>query len=175
MTYSGGRFNFLEPRAKDVQILDVAHALSNVCRFGGHCNQFYSVAQHAVLVSYLVEPQFAWQGLHHDDCEAYTGDIPTPLKQLIPDYKVIEHNCEQAIWAKYGLPEALSPAVKVADLQALWLEREVLLPDEPGIIWSCFDGIPKPAHQVVVPLLPEQARELFMNRYYELLEIRNAS
>ncbi len=172
MTYTGKYFNFLKPCIDDISIEDIAHALSNTSRFGGHCKEFYSVAQHSVLVSNLVnnlvapDPNLQWQALHHDDAEAYLGDVPTPLKQLLPDFKKIESDVERVISNKFHLNMVLDPVVKIADLQALMLEREVLIPaDSNNFKWTCFNGIPKPKHQDIVPLSPKAAEQLFLDRY----------
>lgn len=171
-TYTGSYFNFLEPESSLICIEDIAHALSNTCRFGGHCSEFYSVAQHAVLVSYLVPVELAWQGLHHDDAEAYIGDIPTPLKRLLPDFRAIEKKIEHEISKIFGLPEYLHPSVKIADLQALMLEREVLIKKDDGILWECFEGISVPTPRNIIPLKPKDAEKLFFDRVTELSKFK---
>ena len=69
-TFTGKAFFPLDPRPEEMDIFDIAHALSNLCRYGGHCNKFYSVAEHSVLVSILCRlyygEQVALQGLLHD-------------------------------------------------------------------------------------------------------------
>src|SRR4051812_31750950 len=79
-TYSGTEFWPLSPKAADVKLIDIAHALSNKCRFAGHCREFYSVAQHSVLVSRQLPDEFKLWGLLHDAGEAYFADIPNPIK-----------------------------------------------------------------------------------------------
>ena len=130
MTQSGRYFNFLEPDPASYTIHDIAYALSNICRYGGHCSPFYSVAQHSVYVSKLVEPENALLGLLHDAQEAFIGDVPSPLKALLPDYQKIEKTVTKAIFDKYELfytPESKGD-VKHADLVALKTERKLLLP-----------------------------------------------
>ncbi len=126
--HSGTLFYFEDPDLKEIRIDDIAHALSNECRFGGHCNSFYSVAQHSLCVSKLiagagfsVEAQF--QGLMHDATEAYVKDIPTGLKRAIgPAYRSLESNVWKAICTKYALEEELLEVVKWADREALKIE-----------------------------------------------------
>src|SRR4051794_27255584 len=85
-TASGARFDPFAPDAASIEIRDIAHALGNLCRFGGHCRVFYSVAQHSCLVADLVERRGAgvecvhW-ALLHDASEAYLGDLPHPVKR----------------------------------------------------------------------------------------------
>src|SRR5690242_11754504 len=80
-TYTGRRFWPLDPRVDDIDIGDIAHHLSLVCRFAGACREFYSVAQHCVGVSYVCDPKDALWGLLHDAAEAYVGDMVRPLKR----------------------------------------------------------------------------------------------
>ena len=85
-TFSGQGFDPLNPCTKDVRLEDIAHALAQTCRFGGHTPRHYSVAQHAVFVALLVlkvsrRPDWALLALHHDSAEAYLGDIPRPIKR----------------------------------------------------------------------------------------------
>jgi uncharacterized protein len=82
-TYTGRRVYPLDPSPEDIDIADIAHALSNVCRFTGHVREFYSVAQHSVIVSECVPAPFALLGLMHDAPEAYIGDISRPLKKSL--------------------------------------------------------------------------------------------
>lgn len=82
-TFSGRQFFPLEPRVEDVCIEDIAHGLSNLCRYAGHCECFYSVAQHCLLVSRVVPREHALRGLLHDASEAYLIDVPRPIKHSI--------------------------------------------------------------------------------------------
>lgn len=90
-TYSGKQFWPLAPRVQDVELEDIAHALSNICRFNGHCKRFYSVAEHSLLVLGEVRrmiargkvtehPRLLKLALLHDAAEAYLGDIIRPVK-----------------------------------------------------------------------------------------------
>lgn len=84
-TYTGKRFYPIDPKPEDVEIYDIAHSLSLLCRFNGHCRSFYSVAQHSVLVADKLPDELKLFGLLHDAHEAYTGDFISPLKRSDPD------------------------------------------------------------------------------------------
>ena len=88
LTNSARPFDLLNPRAENVITTDLAHALSLVCRFNGHCAHHYSVAQHSLLVAYIIEkdggtPEEQLAGLLHDGTEAYISDLTRPLKLLL--------------------------------------------------------------------------------------------
>ena len=173
-TLSGKRFDYINSTADDVDIEDIANALSNICRFAGHVPEFYSVAQHSVLCSQIVPPEFAFEALMHDAAEAYCQDIPQPLKCLLPDYKRIEQLVDDLIRNKFGLPADMSPVVKYADLTMLATERRDLEIDD-GTRWAILDGIPCSDLIQISPLRPGQAYGLFMNRFNELMEIRKCA
>lgn len=144
-TFSGAYVNTEYPKAETIILEDVAHALSQTCRYGGHTLRFYSVAEHAVLVSRrLQELGFdKWvclAGLHHDDAEAYLGDIPRPLKTHLGErYKSLSERMDRAIVAGLHLPfftDYLHRAeVKDADNWALFVEARSLLPSK-GLNWT---------------------------------------
>lgn len=167
--YGGGYFDFITPERSDIRIQDIARGLSNTCRFGGQAtfgDGFYSVAQHSVLVSRLVEPEHAFAGLMHDAAEAYVGDMVGPLKQLCPDYKAIEKRVETAVMAHFGLSLPLHPSVKHADLRALRTEQRDLTSGS-GDNWNGLDAY-QPGRATIRPLSPTQAYVAFMGRFDEL-------
>ncbi|BEM21556.1 hypothetical protein SMCM5_45580 [Serratia marcescens] len=170
-THSGHHFYYqvISPDAIDID--DIAQALSNICRFAGHLDDFYSVAQHSVLVSRLVPPELALEALLHDASEAYCQDIPAPLKALLPDYRDIEASVDNAIRSLFGLPMEHSPEVKRADLVMLATERRDLGIDD-GDKWDILDGIAPTDEFAIHPLNPRQARQLFIARFNELWRVR---
>lgn len=166
-THAGHYFDFLEPSKSVLSIETIAHALSNLCRFTGHTRWFYSVAQHSVLVSYALPPELALQGLLHDIAESVLGDVSSPLKALLRDYKVIERRVERELFPRFGLPMKLHPMVKRADLVLLATERRDLMPPPGDGSWSIIADVP-PLRHIISPVGPEEAKAMFLGRYLEL-------
>jgi len=132
-TWGGRKFNFLNPEPTSIFIEDIAHALSLQCRFNGHSTDFYSVAEHSVEVSKLVESQGATNkiimtALLHDAAEAYIGDVVSPLKKVLEDYQEIEHRVESAIAERFSLVFPMPDIVKRADKETLEREFRSLRP-----------------------------------------------
>lgn len=126
-TYTGKVFDYNNPTTSPVCLEDIAHALGMLCRFNGHIRRFYSVAQHSVLVSRLVEPRHTLQALFHDAAEAYVGDMVAPLKRCgkMEDYAFLEELIAANIRTELNLGElddACDADIKAADRAALELE-----------------------------------------------------
>ena len=166
VTASGLYFDFLDPRPEQIEIHDIAHALSLTCRFGGQSLAFYSVAQHSVLVSRLVPDEHKFAALMHDAAEAYTGDMVGPLKQLVPGFKEIEKRCETAIFERFGIQTPLHPSIKHADLRMLRTEQRDLTAAS-GDNWSNLAQF-EPTVEKIVPLRPSQAYQYFMDAFESL-------
>lgn len=166
-----GYYNFLQPTAFYYDIDDIARTLSKICRFGGRMHRFYSVASHSVYVSLIVPPQHAMAALLHDAAEAFTGDLSSPLKALLPDYKAIESGIEEAIFAQLGLEYPFNSVIKHADLCILASERRDLLTKryDVGVKWE-YENDPsvKPVNFPIRPLGHVQSYNLFMQRYAQL-------
>lgn len=173
-TVSGRRLSLLDPDPNDITLEDISYSLARQCRFGGHCKSFYSVAQHSVLVSTILEERperdeyNSWdifmQGLLHDASEAYVVDVPSPLKALIPEYKLLECGFEEAIRIKFGLGQK-SPWVKQADVIALATEAKQLM--VRTMDWQILRGV-KPDPRKIVPLSPVDAETAFVRHFYFL-------
>lgn len=162
---SGEYFDLAEPEACAFQVSDIAHALGNICRFTGHTQRFYSVAEHSVICSHMVPPEDAMAALMHDAAEAFIGDVSSPLKSLLPDYKAVERRVEQAVWSRLGLPPTLPPSVKIADRRALAVEQRVCMGN--GDEWG--NGEPSDEDCALIRFLsPEDARAAFLDRYHHI-------
>lgn len=164
-TASGKKFYPLNPQPDDVCIEDIAHALSKMCRFNGHTREFYSVAQHSVLVSHLVSPQHRLAGLLHDATEAYLADITRPVKQYMPDFSAVEDLLMECIATRFGIEMPLDPSVKAADIMALNSERRDLF--DVHHRWTQTEGAGLATNRIE-PLAPETARVQFLQRYREI-------
>jgi uncharacterized protein len=114
-TFTGKRFYPLAPWQSEIDIEDIAHALSMQCRFAGHCQRFYSVAEHSVLLARYVSPPNKLWALLHDASEAYLVDVPSPVKPLLIGYAQAEHMLQKAIARTFGLPVEIPQEVHDAD------------------------------------------------------------
>lgn len=166
---SGAMFDYNNPRGSDVTIDDIAGALSNICRFAGHLPRFYSVAQHALNVSLIVDQQYRKTGLLHDLAEAFTNDLPTPLKFAVPVFKELEVSIESAMSEKFAFEYPLPDAVKLADLQMLKIEKEQV--KLCNAHWACLEGVEVDHLEhipIMAPMTPEQAKAAFLQRWEEV-------
>lgn len=141
---SGRYIDLANPSPDDIDIADIAGALSKICRFGGQCPVFYSVAEHCCRAAFLAEkrghpPGVVAAVLMHDAAEAYLGDIVKPLKNLLPEYRVLESRMEAAIRTRFGL-ERHDEIVRDIDRTMLISEKHALFGDD-GVRWEGQDGI----------------------------------
>jgi 5'-deoxynucleotidase YfbR-like HD superfamily hydrolase len=166
LTASGHYFDFIDLQRNVILIEDIAHGLANLCRFNGHCREFYSVAQHSVAVSRIVPPEFALAGLLHDAAEAYIGDVTKPLKMMLPQYQQIEREVEASVFAAFGLPPKLNPCIKHADLVLLATEQRDLM-NHRNQVWTSIRGV-EPLAKTIVPMTPKDAREEFLAEFHRL-------
>lgn len=165
-TFSGKRFDILDPTQESICIEDIAHALSQICRFTGHVKEFYSVGQHSILVSENVEPQHALWGLLHDASEAYIADVSHPLKHTneMAAYRDIEAMIMGRICLKFGLEPKMPGNVEYYDQVLLFTEKRDLMGPAPEA-WR--DG-PAPLDRGIVPMRSWAVEAAFLARFKEL-------
>jgi uncharacterized protein len=169
-TYTGKKFWPLEPRVEEVDIEDIAHALSNLCRFAGHVTQFYSVAQHSVIVSEQCPFGAKLWGLLHDAPEAYMVDLPQPIKHdpTMRGYRVAEEHLMRCIGQRFALTRWTPEAVSRCDRLALCAERRDLLRPLADEDWlaSVGGGYVDPISiPTIRPWSPAEAEERFLDAF----------
>jgi uncharacterized protein len=160
-TYTGGKVvpAFVQPN--QFHLLDIATALARTCRFNGHCREFYSVAQHSViLAAHMPTKELAREALLHDAPEAYLNDIVKPVKNELPDYNRLYEKFYAAIATRFGIPDTLSPEVIEGDLRMLATERVQLIRDQASS-WT-IDGVYDPYSYTIIPLDPKEAKQYYL-------------
>lgn len=164
---NAGILDVLAPDPDKIRIEDIAHALAFLCRFNGHVRFHYSVAQHSILVAELVAarcgPELALSALLHDAAEAYLGDLISPLKALLPDFKRIEAIVARTIADKFGLAHPEPLAIKDADLAVLAAEREQVIAPTDKTAWRELP--PAPEGLLIRPMSAEVVRVSFLERF----------
>jgi uncharacterized protein len=171
-TVSGRWVNPFDPDPEQLVVEDIARALANQCRFGGHSRVFYSVAQHSVIVSRLVEErggdvEDVFAALMHDATEAYLGDMPHPIKHrsaLGAAFKAAEDRLEETINERFAIKRDVQ-GIKDADRALLATERRAFSAERWH--WPELDGV-EPLDVELVAWSPDEAAEAFASRYAEL-------
>lgn len=171
-TVSGRKFHFLDPQPEEIDIDDIATALSNNCRFTGQFRKFYSIAEHSVAVSELSGNSLV--GLLHDASEAYLQDIASPVKGHLANYRELEDKVMRAIAARFGFEYPYGPEVKFADVVQLSTEARHGLPSR-GNNWDWaflwHEGRPKRSGIIPRFLSPSQAKRLFLRKFEEIIDV----
>lgn len=163
-TATGVAFWPIDPRPEEVHIEDIAHALSLICRYGGHCQTFYSVAQHSILVSRALAPEFRLWGLLHDASEAYVIDVPRPLKPFLAGYREAEDKVMEVIAERFGLTMPMPPEVKRVD-NAILADEAAQIMCTPPRAWN----LPEPPLGIrISPMEPELAKAAFLREFASL-------
>ncbi len=179
ITASGRKVDLLDPKPDDIDIKDIAHHLSQINRFTGAALYPVSVAAHSILVSELCSPENRLQGLLHDATEAYLGDVSTPLKELLPEYRRIESLIRYAIADAFCIKPEIPEEVKMADRAAFFLEWDHAMPDVPhglpgfrGLAWeSMIEKGRKIMSQVLFQYWVRLGTSLFFKKYDEAAEM----
>ncbi len=168
-TFTGERFSPLAPATSSIQIEDIAHALSNQCRFSGHSREHYSVAEHSVRVSELLETwgedeDVQFWGLMHDASEAYLVDLPTPLKQseFGAEYRRAEGVLMATVCERFGMVKTQPQRVHLADAVLLATEARDLMPFKK----EHWVGLAvRPLDEKISPWMPKVAEFRFVERF----------
>ncbi|MCJ7828129.1 MAG: hypothetical protein MUP81_00115 [Dehalococcoidia bacterium] len=160
-TVSGKRVDLVNPDPDTIDILDIAHALSQICRYTGHCNKFYSVAEHSIRVAQIVPPELRLHALLHDTSEAYLQDISRPLKNLLPSYRLLETDILEVIYTKW-LEYRDEIVIKGADNVLLVTEGRDLMNGTKD--WGLTES---PLFQVILPWSSAKARKQFLQIFNE--------
>ena len=164
-TFSGHKFDYLNPKKEEIDIIDIAHSLSHQCRFNGHTPTFFSVAQHSAIISNIVSQENALWGLLHDATETYIGDLPSPLKGILPEYKALENLIFEVIASKFGLSPEIPEEVKVADKRMLATEARDLFGVDAVKEWN----LPfSPFSMTIKPVNQPTAFKMFIEQYKKL-------
>lgn len=174
----GGMIHPLSPNEEEVDMQDIAVAMSNTCRYNGLVSSFYSVAQHSVIMSYWAEdlheetnPDIARAALLHDAAEAWIGDIPSPLKRLCPMISKIEEKIAHMLFEIHGLDPALFDCEEIKELDWIMYQTEMrdVKPNQDPTDPKCC--IP-PEFVTIYPQMPNTAFENFKMRYNSLFADR---
>lgn len=165
---SGRKFHFLNPTKDEIDVKDIAYSLANQCRFNGHVS-FFSVAEHSVAVAARLPPELQLAGLLHDAAEAYLSDIPSPIKQWLPDYQAMEKRVQDVINEKFEVVYHYD--VKAADIDATQTEAHYLL-KSGGKDWNSVFFQPNPKWQPRC-LNPLDSYKLFMTWFVDLTKAQS--
>lgn len=173
-TSTGQLVSAFNPSPEQLNIQDIAHSLSNLCRWGGHCSPFFSVAQHSILVYELVENSAAkkW-AFAHDFTECYCGDVVTPIKRCFSLFGKLENNSAVVIRDHFMIPysDDIEKEVKNADRLAAYLESTALFDERsswrrshfPEFNGHMYDYFPD-----FRPMVPREANRLFLETFGRL-------
>ena len=179
-TSHGHSVNVQTPEPATLVIEDVAHALSNLCRFGGHGRRFYSVAEHSLYTATLITRRLralmlepwcvagAIAALLHDAAEAYLVDIPRPVKTLLPMYGELEARMLEAIRQRF-VPWAPNFAAEVKVVDDIMLVTEAPQLEIDMANWSAKYQCITPCDITLSMLTPSEAEPMFLDVYHSLM------
>lgn len=166
-TASGRYVSVTSPQPQDIILGDVAHHLSQINRYTGAARHPFSVAQHSVLVSYLLPPSYAFDGLWHDFPEYIVQDVNSPLKKqaFMTGYRENEGGIHAVGARVFGFEHPIPYIVHVADMHAGALERYVLFDEAlPPNLVPCWMA----HNKLLLELQWWQARDMFLDRFHQL-------
>lgn len=175
ITFTGRKFNLLEPRLEDLNFEDIAHSQAMQCRWTGHSKHHYSIAQHGYYCSVLGPEETALWNLLHDGSESYIGDMNRPLKHYTDAgeaYRKVEWPIQNLVYNAAGLfaplnehGEIIEPkSVKIADEAMLYAEQAQLLPPVEFETSNPY-GRSKAANIMIEEWTPKYAERMFAERF----------
>jgi 5'-deoxynucleotidase YfbR-like HD superfamily hydrolase len=172
MTYKGHLVDPFNYKTEFVNIKDIARALSMTCRFGGHVDKFYSVAEHSVYVSKFVGNDVNTQlwALLHDASEAYVGDVPKPIKHHFKEIDQAEDSIMKCIASRFNLTDDKIPDIvhqvdkNIVFYEAIQLKKKYKDSKE----WKYFDTGIIPVFNYKIGMNPKKAETIFLARFNEL-------
>ncbi|MDD5414571.1 MAG: hypothetical protein PHH96_07080 [Smithellaceae bacterium] len=168
-TFSGIAFDLLNPKPEMILLEDIIHSLALINRFNGAAIFPYSVAQHSLYVASLLPSELKLHGLLHDAAEAYVGDMVSPLKKFMTEYKKVEAGIARVVADVFSLSYPEPTAVKKADLAVLSAEKEQILLPSYG---PWYKNFPLPATIRIKPMSWDQVKEIFSSEIQSLLANR---
>ena len=163
---AAGPFWPQDPLPGDIDPVIIAQALSHLCRFGGHVNSFYSVAQHSVLCAQQAPDDLKLEALLHDAADAYLGHVVAPLGRNLLTYRDWHARVDRAIGERFRLPWPRSPIVRLINERMLVTEAALIHSGTTG--WWAAQHQPRPFEIVIDPWPPERARCEFLDLYRHL-------
>jgi uncharacterized protein len=187
-TSRGGMWSIENPQEEQVHLADIAAGLSRTCRYAGQISEevtFYSVAEHSVIMTFhayhagLIQTRSeALCYLLHDGSEAYFGDMTTPLKALVPQFRVFEDRAQSVIFSAFGigpdLVARMKPELKRIDTRIRLDEREVMI-CEPALsagrdaLWGQDPSL-EPLGITPALYEPTRARQIYLEAFAWALE-----
>jgi hypothetical protein len=149
---------------------DIANGLSKECRYARQSDEFFSVAQHSVLLSYIVEAKDALVTLFHDAAEAYLGDQAKPFKDELPDYQKLENRLLSHIFDKLGLVLPIPAYVKALDKRIMINETRAIFTTSTHPIALRTNPIP----DLIINRAwgHREAKHRFLHRFNELIALQ---
>jgi len=167
-TYTARAFYPLNPDPAAVDIIHIAHALSNQCRYGGAVDVFYSTAQHCCLLADYTAKVLrgtsldCLQILIHDAPEAYLVDVPRPVKQYMPEYRKWDHDIMDVIREWLSISEIAIPPYQDEIDSRIIIDERASLKAYSGLDWGCnLEAL----CVEIVPWVPRYAEQQFLMRY----------
>ena len=172
-TFTGRQFWPLDPKPEDVCVEDIAHHLSQLCRFTGASKFLYSVAEHSIRVAMEVPLEDKLWGLLNDASEAYLCDLAAPIKRCpeLASYRDLEDAVQAAVCERFGLSPGMPASVKEADLRMLATEAIEVMAYPPAS-WGLEAVKPYDSHKLGWGIPPVEIKQQFLTFFTNLASRR---